>query len=84
MNADGKAETYFTGLLRLGTFRGPRNYERPGIIGDIDGNGVVDGIDLGLMLEAWGPVSQGHVADLDGNHRVDASELGTLFSRWTG
>lgn len=52
--------------------------------GDFNDDGRVDAVDLGLMLEAWGPVSQGHVADLDGNHRVDASDLGTLFSRWTG
>ena len=56
--------------------------EPPGIIGDIDGNGVVDGIDLGLMLAAWG--TDDPAANLDGLGVVGGPDLGLLLSGWTG
>jgi enterochelin esterase-like enzyme len=47
---------------------------------DIDCGGSVDGVDLGMLLGAWGP---GHgPADLDGNGWIDGTDLGILLSRW--
>jgi len=46
---------------------------------DLDGDGVVDGIDLGTMFAAWGG---GGTADLDGSGVVDGIDLGMLFAAW--
>jgi enterochelin esterase-like enzyme len=47
---------------------------------DIDCNGSVDGVDLGVLLGAWGPGDG--PADLDGNGSIDGNDLGALLSRW--
>ena len=48
--------------------------------GDFDGNGVVDGSDLGLFLGAWGtsPCS----LDLDGDGACNGADLGILLGSW--
>ncbi|MCB1006091.1 MAG: PQQ-dependent sugar dehydrogenase [Acidimicrobiales bacterium] len=47
---------------------------------DLDGNGTVDGADLGILLGVWG---QSDVpADLDGNGTVDGGDLGILLANW--
>lgn len=48
--------------------------------GDLDGNGTVDGADLGLLLGAWGTTGPG---DLDGNGIVNGADLGALLGNWT-
>ncbi|MCA9285673.1 MAG: hypothetical protein KDA22_10680 [Phycisphaerales bacterium] len=53
-----------------------------GVFGDLNGDGAVDGADLGLLLAAWG--SKGGDADLDGNGMVDGADLGLLLAAWTG
>jgi len=48
--------------------------------GDITGNGVVDGADLGAVLTTWGaPQGQG---DLNGDGTVDGADLGLLLTKW--
>jgi hypothetical protein len=47
--------------------------------GDLDGNGTVDGADLGLLLGAWGSAGPG---DLDGNGIVNGADLGLLLGFW--
>ncbi len=49
--------------------------------GDLNGDGLVDGADLGLLLAAWG--SDDADADLDGSGSVDGADLGILLSNWT-
>ena len=49
--------------------------------GSIDGNGVIDGADLGLLLASWG-TNPGSPADLDGNGVVDSADLGILLGNW--
>ena len=49
-------------------------------VGDLDGNGIVNGDDLGLLLTAWG--SPGGPADLDGNGLVNGDDLGLLLTAW--
>lgn len=51
------------------------------VLGDLDGNGVVDGADLGLLLGAWDSSGPG---DLDGSGSVDGADLGLLLGAWTG
>lgn len=53
--------------------------------GDLTGNGIVDGADLGSMLAYWGPRTQDPysiAADLDGNGLVNGGDLGILLSFW--
>ncbi|MFM9096915.1 MAG: hypothetical protein ACKOQW_01275 [Phycisphaerales bacterium] len=49
---------------------------------DLNGDGAVNGDDLGIMLGAWGPCS-GCAADLDQNGNVDGDDLGSLLGSWT-
>lgn len=53
----------------------------PALQGDIDGDGAVDGADLGLLLGAWG--TKDPAADLNGDGVVDGADLGTLLGAWT-
>jgi hypothetical protein len=41
----------------------------------------VNGIDLGLLLAAWGR-TDGPTADLDGDRLVDGRDLGLLLATW--
>ncbi|MDI9411144.1 MAG: hypothetical protein QM519_06375, partial [Bacteroidia bacterium] len=45
---------------------------------DIDGNGGVDGADLGLLLAGWGTTAP----DLNSDGLVDGSDLGLLLAAW--
>jgi hypothetical protein len=51
-------------------------------IGDIDANGVIDGVDLGTVLASWGEATAGTPADLNGDGTVDGSDLGALLANW--
>jgi len=46
---------------------------------DLNGDGDVDGADLGLLLGAWGG---GGPADLNGDGTVDGADLGLLLGGW--
>lgn len=58
----------------------PDGCEADAIPGDLDGDGDVDGADLGILLSQW--QSSGS-ADLDGNGVVDGADLGILLSNWS-
>ncbi|MCH2162122.1 MAG: hypothetical protein MK085_09645 [Phycisphaerales bacterium] len=49
---------------------------------DLNGDGVVDSIDLGLFLASWGTCAAPCPADFDGNGVVNGFDLGTLISAW--
>lgn len=49
---------------------------------DLDGDGVVGGGDMGLMLVAWG--TSGPLGDLNGDGIVDGVDLGLLLVAWGG
>jgi hypothetical protein len=49
---------------------------------DLDGSGTVDGIDLGILLAAWGPALDPHPADLDQDCAIDGRDLGALLAAW--
>jgi len=48
-------------------------------VGDLNGDGVVNGADLGALLDAWGQSGPG---DLNGDGVVDGADLGILLSAW--
>ncbi len=52
-----------------------------GTPGDVNGDGSVDGADLGELLGSWGPCP-GCPADLDGNGTVNGGDLGLLLGAW--
>ncbi len=58
-------------------------FQDPTLPGDLNGDGSVNGADLGLLLSAWGPCRQCS-ADLDGDGSVNGADLGLLLSDWTG
>ncbi|MCA9283794.1 MAG: VCBS repeat-containing protein, partial [Phycisphaerales bacterium] len=51
---------------------------------DLNGDGVVNGADLGLLLAEWGVCRNAGAcpADLDGNGAVDGGDLGLLLANW--
>jgi len=55
--------------------------------GDVDGNGIVDGLDLTAVLTAWettpGDPLWNENADLDGNGIIDGLDLTAVISHWT-
>ncbi|HMN96130.1 MAG TPA: hypothetical protein PKC43_07445 [Phycisphaerales bacterium] len=50
------------------------------VLGDLDGNGVIDGADLGILLTNWG---QSGLGDVSGDGIVDGVDLGILLSSWS-
>lgn len=48
-------------------------------IGDLNGDGAVNGADLGLLLGDWGAAGPG---DLDHSGTVDGADLGLLLGTW--
>ena len=50
--------------------------------GDINGDGIVDGADLGSLLAAWGPCPPPCPQDLTDDGIVDGADLGLLLSAW--
>jgi hypothetical protein len=54
---------------------------------DLNGEGIVDGADLGLFLSEWGacgncPPVGGCVGDFNGDCNVDGADLGILLGNW--
>ncbi len=52
-----------------------RNY------GDLDLNGMIDGLDLAFILSAWGQKNP-PMGDLDNNGSIGGGDLTTILSRW--
>jgi formylglycine-generating enzyme required for sulfatase activity len=48
-------------------------------VGDLNGDRIVNGLDLGILLGQWGQVGSG---DLDGNGFVSGPDLGLLLGGW--
>jgi hypothetical protein len=65
-------------LIDMGAYE--RQVEARVCVGDLDGNGSVDGADLGMLLAAWD--SADPLADLDGSGLVDGADLGLLLGAW--
>jgi hypothetical protein len=66
-----------------GRFQGlPRGFllEPNLLLGDLNGDGIVAAIDLGMLLAAWGQAGTG---DLDGSGSVDGADLAILLANWT-
>ncbi len=53
-----------------------------GCPGDLDGDGVVGGSDLGILFVEWGSCSGNCSADLDADGAVGGGDLGLIFVAW--
>ena len=71
--SDGTSTTSASSTLAATGTRAP-------VTGDLNGDGVVNGADLGLLLSGWG---QPGIADLNGDGTVNGADLGLLLSNWT-
>lgn len=59
------------------------NIYPPEMLGDADGNGVIDVNDLFVLLSAWGPVQPGtEIMDLNGDGVIDIADLFELLAKW--
>ncbi|MFO0961626.1 MAG: FG-GAP-like repeat-containing protein [Phycisphaerales bacterium] len=52
------------------------------VAGDLNGDGRVNGADIGILLGSWG--AAGGVADLNGDGVVNGADLGILLGAWMG
>ena len=51
-------------------------------VGDLNGDGRVDGADLTILLSDWG--ASGTDSDLNGSGMVGGEDLAILLANWTG
>jgi hypothetical protein len=83
-DADGHL---WIGVLNFGAVHLLIGDEGPGVLGDADGNGVVNVADLIAVITAWGacPGScpPGCPADLDGDCMVGVTDLVLVVSNWS-
>ena len=49
---------------------------------DINGDGEVDGGDIGMLLASWDTDAACSPADVNGDGRVDGADLGAILSSW--
>jgi len=52
------------------------------IPGDLNGDGCVDQVDLGILLADWGCTGGDCPGDCDGDGNTDQTDLGILLAHW--
>ena len=57
---------------------------RPTIVGDLTGDGAVDGADLSTVLSSWGVEGPALPADLNHDGVINGADLSFVLSNWTG
>ena len=60
---------------------GARHAPNSSCVGDLDRDGIVDGVDLGRLLEVWNNPDPCE-ADLDVDGAVGSGDLGLLLANW--
>jgi formylglycine-generating enzyme required for sulfatase activity len=51
-------------------------------VADLNGDRIVDGADIGILLGEWGTAGGITGADIDGNGTVSGSDLGAMLGAW--
>ena len=72
----------FEQLIRKAIANSPRIIECPDCLGDLNGDGLVDGFDLSQLLAFWGQPDS--IADVDQDGIVDGLDLSILLGAWGG
>lgn len=70
---------YTTDEIRIGTSWSEVLPTPPVCTGDLNGDGLTDGSDLGILLGYWG---QPGVGDLNEDGDTDGADLGLLLGAW--
>jgi len=78
--ARGRLSIFTSIALGLGLALGTTVAATADCAADLDGNGIIDGADLGALLAVWGTPDA--AADLNGDGIVDGADLGVLLSAW--
>lgn len=77
------AGEYVLEAKRIGTATTAASYSvawiMPAIIGDLNQDGQVDGVDLATLLSAWGSTTGG---DVNGDGAADGTDLAYILSNW--
>ena len=55
-----------------------------GVPGDLNGDGIVSGADVGILLVQWGPCTGDCTADFNADGIVDGGDFGILLTYWFG
>jgi len=55
----------------------------PSFPADVNGDGVVNALDIAILFGNWGLVGPNRAGDVDGNQLVDANDLAILLVNWT-
>lgn len=70
-------------FVRVGGYQGAQGFGTLNVscscIGDLNGDGTVDGSDLAIVLGNWGNAGTG---DLTGNGNVDGADLAIVLGNW--
>ncbi|MDY7108464.1 MAG: right-handed parallel beta-helix repeat-containing protein [Planctomycetota bacterium] len=70
-------------IVDMGAYEFPDEAAGDVKIGDVDGNGVVDVVDLLLLLGDWGPCETDCcLTDLDASGTIDTADLQRLLGNW--
>ena len=87
--SDSTANVLLSGVLESASFSTVQSLQlvanevESGIPQDIDGDGEVNGADMGLLFIEWG-FNPGSPADFNSDDLVDGGDLGQLILAWTG
>ena len=68
--------------LRAGIILGNRVEQVLPCLGDLNADRVLDGADIGLLLDQWGVTTGLNVADINRDGVVNGADLGLLLSFW--
>jgi hypothetical protein len=63
----------------------PYSGGEPPILGDLNGDGIVNGADLAILLGCWGTVTNPACtpADLNADGAVNGADLAVQLGNWT-
>lgn len=71
-----------TGAGRIDAGAAVRSARLAAGLGDVDGNGSIDGLDLGVLLGGWGDCGFACAGDLNDDGAVNGIDLGIMLGNW--
>lgn len=71
-------------IIDIGPFEAPGAPSQDILLGDLDGDGLVGGSDLAILLGAWADTGACVLADVTGDGTVDGADLAVMLGAWGG